>query len=560
MDGTIYLLDLLPPYGVAEFRGHHGYVRDLAFSPEGSMLASASCTFAPASQDKTVRIWDTRTGRVLLQFPSSGELYPHLAFSPDARHLLFPDQEGNACMRDALTGECIPTEEDIANCQAASVIAAGPTNFPWRAIKEGWNELAVMSTVTAQPVAWWTSLNMQLAIHPNGRTWAASEGLDKHLYLFTLEAGFALKAERAFVSLMEPPCRDGLQTVPASATAIRLFDIERQTWDAEITALCESCRRRFVVEPAVLDAIRSVASKATTDNAHASVPNSKQLRSQCHHCFQPVTFNPHVLDNRDVDRFSIAHACSIQPLKVAIDSSGTIVMRMFPPGSARAVSPHLAHPSTDPGAKVHIPKKDNAIKIANDRLAGVRDVSASMGRSARHKVRENLMALGDAVVESTVPQLDAICTNITVEIDPLRPKGLVYWVRAEKNDAHSVQWQRIRIACPAAVRRIADHMFCLTDMRGYIEDCRPWWSKFFRRRMPGDITANSAVDLYLPDGRQVSCQNKNKVDAVLAWSVRDNEDINQQALLEHLSLANSRIQTLGRGICLVIVTEENTSS
>jgi WD40 repeat protein len=76
------------PRLVTILRGHEGNVGSLAFSPDGSRLASGS-------DDRTVRLWDTETWR-----PISGPLRRHdsavlaLEFSPDARRLVSVGNDG----------------------------------------------------------------------------------------------------------------------------------------------------------------------------------------------------------------------------------------------------------------------------------------------------------------------------------------------------------------------------------------------------------------------------------------------------------------------------------
>jgi WD40 repeat protein len=62
-----------------ELAGHGNVIRHLAFSPDGSMLASGSW-------DRTVKIWETRDGN-LLQSLSHYDQVDSLAFSPDGNYL-----------------------------------------------------------------------------------------------------------------------------------------------------------------------------------------------------------------------------------------------------------------------------------------------------------------------------------------------------------------------------------------------------------------------------------------------------------------------------------------
>jgi len=64
----------------SQLKGHKGRVRGLAFSPDGTMLASGGV-------DGTIRLWNTTNGEALTTLPGHMEETSDVAFSPDGRTL-----------------------------------------------------------------------------------------------------------------------------------------------------------------------------------------------------------------------------------------------------------------------------------------------------------------------------------------------------------------------------------------------------------------------------------------------------------------------------------------
>jgi WD40 repeat protein len=75
----------------ATLQGHSANILYLAFSPDGTRLASMS-------PDRTTRIWDLTTAKEALTLPLGGFGPLRLAFSPDGRYLL-----SSTAFRNALT-------------------------------------------------------------------------------------------------------------------------------------------------------------------------------------------------------------------------------------------------------------------------------------------------------------------------------------------------------------------------------------------------------------------------------------------------------------------------
>lgn len=75
-------------------RGHAGEITDLAITPDGNRLASASL-------DGTVRIWDLKTGLEVLTLDEHAGGVEGLAFSPDGRRLASANHDGTIRIWDA---------------------------------------------------------------------------------------------------------------------------------------------------------------------------------------------------------------------------------------------------------------------------------------------------------------------------------------------------------------------------------------------------------------------------------------------------------------------------
>ena len=92
----IRVWDLTSGRQLLRLRGHTNAVISIAFSPDGSTLASGS-------EDKTVRLWDLHTGKQKSILSGATDAVVAVAFSPDG-HLLTHSLDGTVSFWDTNTG------------------------------------------------------------------------------------------------------------------------------------------------------------------------------------------------------------------------------------------------------------------------------------------------------------------------------------------------------------------------------------------------------------------------------------------------------------------------
>lgn len=108
-DRVIRLWDPATGRKLSELRGHGGEIYGLAFSPDGTMLASAASGSRPntkeeAATDATVRLWDLKTGKAR-SLPGPEDFARAVTFSPDGKTLAVAGSGTRLYLIDVATGK-----------------------------------------------------------------------------------------------------------------------------------------------------------------------------------------------------------------------------------------------------------------------------------------------------------------------------------------------------------------------------------------------------------------------------------------------------------------------
>ncbi|MGP0089718.1 MAG: caspase family protein [Xanthobacteraceae bacterium] len=101
-DKTIKIWDAASGRLLITLSGHKGHVWSVAFSPDGTRIVSASA-------DKTLKLWDAATGRLLRTFTGHTDGVQTVAFSPDGSRIVSGSQDKTAKLWDAATGQLLLT-------------------------------------------------------------------------------------------------------------------------------------------------------------------------------------------------------------------------------------------------------------------------------------------------------------------------------------------------------------------------------------------------------------------------------------------------------------------
>eukprot|EP00873_Tetraselmis_striata_P021572 jgi/Tetstr1/441836/TSEL_030052.t1 len=175
------------PAGISTLQGHTKEVRSVAFSPDGTLLASAS-------EDRTVRVWNALTGEEALPQPLRGHAYRvfSVAFSPDGTRLASASEDGTVRVWNALTGEEALPQPLRGHTEMVYSVAFSPDGTRLASASEDetvrvWNALTGEEALP-QPLRGHTGGVTSVAFSPDG-TRLASASLDETVRVWNTLTG-----------------------------------------------------------------------------------------------------------------------------------------------------------------------------------------------------------------------------------------------------------------------------------------------------------------------------------------------------------------------------------
>jgi len=185
VDKTMKLWDVRTGQAIRSFKGHTNAVLSVAYSPDG-------CTALSGSRDKTMKLWDVETGQAIRTFQEHTDAVLSVAYSSNGRTALSGSRDKTMKLWDVGTEQAIRSLEghtgwvkSVVYSPDGRFIASGSAN---KTVKL-WDVGIGQATHTFQEH---NDAVLSVAYSPNGRT-VLSGSRDKTMKLWDVETGQAIR-------------------------------------------------------------------------------------------------------------------------------------------------------------------------------------------------------------------------------------------------------------------------------------------------------------------------------------------------------------------------------
>jgi guanine nucleotide-binding protein subunit beta-2-like 1 protein len=228
-EGT-YDPDVNEAQPVKRMEGHSGFVSDIALSSDSQFALSSSW-------DKSLRLWELKSGNCIRKFNDHSKDVLSVAFSPDNRQIVSGGRDNKLKMWNTL-GECKYTIDHDGHSDWISCVRFSPSLASPLIVSGGWDNLVKVWSLTEfkcqHTLKGHKGYVSSVCVSPDGSL-CASAGKDGSAKLWDLSRVdhlYELAADEPINQLVFSPNRYWL--CAATEKVVRIWDLESKAVVAEL--------------------------------------------------------------------------------------------------------------------------------------------------------------------------------------------------------------------------------------------------------------------------------------------------------------------------------------